>query len=685
MKIFRKITFLIAIQLALFISVYSLQKWPFEPQNSPPPISITFGDYNNKQFHLGVDIPKNKNTPIKSVKSGYVLCFLPDPGGDMGTIIIGDETHKSGCREGFKYDHIMKTPPDLRKLDAKVDEGEIIGLVADFDPGGALDSFDHLHFAYDINGVKWRNPFSFYDSGFLPAQNVIINSENIYFMPDKAWNLHHYQAISGKKIIYGNVDIVVEAHTEINSDIRSGIYSLKYEISNPPPNSSIVPEKTLVKFDELISKDDKYKLIYSETPSDFFHGHYIVTNCGTNEPTSTDPLINVIENAWFTKVRSEVDDSNGGIQSSQNAKINTNAKYKDGEYTIEIEGEAYRNITMQQTKKVIVDNFRPYVEKVLIREINNEKILYERNWEFDGQYLNSETPTIDWGLKNGKYLIEILFSEPVSDAKLELEEYGLIDLTSKESTNEKIKWEGKVTINLDDSCYDEKMEISAIDLAGNLNLRISSDDHKITPTDNLVRDSVGIMQGTGGIDELHKFKVDTIPPTIEEDEKRFPVSKIKGEHSKKFTINDSEIGSGIYDPDKENDTIRMLSSFVNGAFIYLEENVDPSFPLNSLEKVDFIPGIKLINEESTFPYKVTLEVPCTNNNEELKDKVCALKGNPKRYYFYTYATDLAGNKTEQHPYYNDPTRSLRNTLFEKAISKSSGGASGYFYDPSGGS
>ncbi|MCK4668359.1 hypothetical protein KAU33_16520, partial [Candidatus Dependentiae bacterium] len=177
--------------------------------------------------------------------------------------------------------------------------------------------------------------------------------------------------------------------------------------------------------------------------------------------------------------------------------------------------------------------------------------------------------------------------------------------------------------------------------------------------------------------------IDRTPPTI--DKKKFPISNVQGIHSEVFTVDDKKSGSGLYDPDNQESIERLLNPLVNSAFIYRVKNSAPTFPIKESElvNIDIIKDISI--EEKHSPYMVSFKVQYVVNREEMDNNNCAPPGNPPRYYEYTYATDLAGNKTKQHPYYNDPTRSLRNTLFDKAISKTASGASWYSYEPSGGS
>ena len=166
----RNILKLLLVVLLLIIPVsknFAQLYWPIEPQyrTTPPPIGKTIGDWNVPEFHEAIDIPASIGTRVFSINAGYVWYLVPPTGHD-GEISIGD----INTFEAWRYRHITDIPDPIVTAYTEWDEGGRqglpsyveanieIGRVADFAPGhSVLDTFDHLHFEYNINNTQWRS------------------------------------------------------------------------------------------------------------------------------------------------------------------------------------------------------------------------------------------------------------------------------------------------------------------------------------------------------------------------------------------------------------------------------------------------------------------------------------------------------------------------------------------------
>jgi hypothetical protein len=202
---------------------------------------------------------------------------------------------------------------------------------------------------------------------------------------------------------------------------------------------------------------------------------------------------------FFKKRWNSIDDGSGG-----QAKLNEHAKWVDRKYNIKIEAVDIAEHKSIKEEEIILDNFRPYVQKVIIGDN------YSREWLFDGTNLNSPAPTKNIPLDFGTYPITITFSEPVTSTTLKINTFdNPITLSSSDPADDQKTWTGVITIPDKDESHDGErtMTISATDLAGNKTLILTPDKSQINPATELTRDANGAMQGAGGEDVLHKFKI----------------------------------------------------------------------------------------------------------------------------------------------------------------------------------
>lgn len=339
-------------------------KWPFVPQTTAPGIIKLPGDWN-LQYHEGVDIPKEKGTNVLAVKHGYVIDPFVSPTPYLHHLLIADA---ADATTGWVYLHLSFDVARFT-VNAEVNEGDIIGQVADF-PAPAPD---HLHFSRWNSDVDNRftgvHPFSQYQPAERPAQQLVLPPDKIFLVENGRFDTTRFSLVGGKPVIYGDVDIVAEAHTTVAGTLGAGVYLIGHSISSPPGVAS-VSLRTLVNFETVPSNlFEQFELVYAlayDPPSTHLRGHYIVTNCGT---LAANGVSNVISKSWQTRVSLTVNDDDshiidtGGSGGDPAAPTNATAKYKEGGYTINIHTATYGfTQTLTTPKEVILDNFTPVLQ-----------------------------------------------------------------------------------------------------------------------------------------------------------------------------------------------------------------------------------------------------------------------------------------------------------------------------------
>lgn len=265
-------------------------QWPFDPPDTAPPIGTLMGDYDSGDsmglnLHRGIDMPKTVYTTVLAVEGGCVRVIDRRQGAadeQVGAIFIFPHTTDciwDGTSESWGYSHVINAF-DLKDKDV-VSAGQPIGKVANFAPNRTLDAYDHLHMGRVTGTLDEHpiNPLRFFEDR-LPLQDPILDPNRIYFVRDQSFDASGFQTLNSRKVIFGDVDIVAEAHTKVINDTRPGVYAISYSVLQPPPGGSTIPERILARFNEITfqSSVSKAPRVYELTQSTDFQGHYVVTN-----------------------------------------------------------------------------------------------------------------------------------------------------------------------------------------------------------------------------------------------------------------------------------------------------------------------------------------------------------------------------------------------------------------------
>jgi|GEM_PF-1590479 len=367
--------------------------WPISPFSGPHPINATLGEFREPygtsldyHFHSGVDIEVSHNTPVYSL----ILGIVKERGSE--SIRIGH----------YRYVHIT---PSVNKGDTVEAFVDTIGLVLDFgNPGTAGD---HLHFEEYSGGTK-LNPLASLD-------NYTDDGVPAVWKPT-FW--HQRYDISGNAVndslensnIWGCVDIKAEAKdSQSNGSGRVGMYRMGYAVQDEEGKVYLYEEN--IEFEKIVGTIrnlNGVQYIYDIPHCNNSLYFYWVTNrfvYATN---------NAEDRYWNTKLKK------GQVWNGADARINAEAEYPDGRYIVwafgkDIKGNGgdFSNLVGADTSVIILDNFVPYVESVMIEQGNNRYIAYWPSTPLDDNNLGELIVEEDGNFKPGEgiLVITLVFSE----------------------------------------------------------------------------------------------------------------------------------------------------------------------------------------------------------------------------------------------------------------------------------
>ncbi len=175
----------------------------------------------------------------------------------------------------------------------------------------------------------------------------------------------------------------------------------------------------------------------------------------------------------------------------------------------------------------ILDNFRPYVESVVVKDLQGN-VKYSRGWKFEDGVLVSTWPETDDALLPGtEYAAIITFSEFVDFSWMQIGPTGprYYPIATDIPALKKTVYSGNFLVQ-PGAQRDELRPfiIFGRDLGRNDALQLdpgkragdgsSGRERTIDPLHELVRDDGGLMRGAGGEDRFHPLRIDAAPPEI---------------------------------------------------------------------------------------------------------------------------------------------------------------------------
>jgi|LGVD01.1.fsa_nt_gb Tol biopolymer transport system component len=339
---------------SLCASVAVAIPWPIPPMNEVHSLSGTYGDVrgtsSDLQFHMAVDMPASAGTEVYCIKSGYIIAV--DGNIPPEWIQIGDTKTST---KGWSYSHMTNIPAKYLVVGTKVNYGDCIGEVMDFD---ISTNDDHLDFRLDSKDCTkaFVNPVEVLNPSPPEGETPVVDTISFRRQEEEAW---FTRRVDGQVVIDDEVDIIARAYNhmgEIPSDFSSyspGIYKIEYKVTG----YRNIPALVLTTFTGTLKIFDADKIYDNDkTVGSSWYGYpgieefyYTVTNTNYEKGQY-----------WYTKSKSAGTLGNG--VGGGTAKTNKDAYFKDGEYTVKVKGDGWHGDTGEKTVKVLVDNFHPTVE-----------------------------------------------------------------------------------------------------------------------------------------------------------------------------------------------------------------------------------------------------------------------------------------------------------------------------------
>jgi|GEM_PF-4920386 len=500
------------------------QIWPVKNNNFC--VTQNFCD-TYSGFHDGIDIHDYNINTHSYVDSSVVVAVRNGTVKFVGDVQVGNavviETANKECDIYLHLDSVKREVV----VGKQVKQGDTIAV------GLCGDGGPHLHFCRTTHyfphpthpgltpdRTNTLNPFFLFGKDFDPQKNPprLIDTDNngkVLFINQA--NRVICTDIQNPKI-YGNVDIAAETHdVQIPDNWYNDPQFDYYHIPQIPMGigyqvSCVSHQNSNIDFPYQLCKfDDKwfpqggmlrfFELVYFGSP--YFHTqnpsqYFTVTNT-----RGTDGSVANVDSSQFWRTRAKI---NTGTQpngsDAQMARHNGEAKFRDGNYRVHIVMEDLIHKVDDSTTQVIVDNFPPYVKKVVVQKENNQTV-YSRNWLCTNGTMSFPAATTNGAINTGEdFFIEITTSEPMN----------ILSFTFKEISNQPT-----LKLNQGDTLF--RFSVPKTTYAGVCTMKISGKDK----ADNLlfkngttmpVRNENGIFSPFStqsfGIEERYNFIISNV-------------------------------------------------------------------------------------------------------------------------------------------------------------------------------
>lgn len=464
----KRIPLLFAYLLLLFAAISSGDTifWPVGSagtQSSTRTLFNNFGNYHVGwdtlttpdlccNFHMGIDIlPYNGNREVRACKEGYIysidVFFIPENGDSQYVAVVVD--NYSTSLYGWSYQHI-NNPVDFDTTGTyQWNLGNLISVNDLLSEMDTLPTRNHMHLSWsprayssavgsEVNPLDslvnayagidwiWNRTFQGYPVGY----------DTLMCIPD--WGYQSHQLWPSNIVdfnnlrlplnsIYGNIDLLYGYCLE-------AIGMVGVDADAMPVN----PERMKWSLYELggpvTARFTRYVVDFSgpmgRTPEDSirYRQHYFrlnpfsqaglawngwiscITNCSDTASTWIQPGIeNIQENCW---------ESNLHQSGSGPSTIPENALYPDGPYSVEITSYAHSGDIHEYLKQIVLDNYAPSVNSVVVYQKTPYKPLYSAFWQTlqgsEFRMLTSETTGYLSDSLPCNLGVEVSFTEPMN-------------------------------------------------------------------------------------------------------------------------------------------------------------------------------------------------------------------------------------------------------------------------------
>ena len=469
-------------------------------------------------FHDGVDI-SGAGKRVDASRGGRVAQVTP---ASCGRVRI-DIDVGGGSDENDYYAHIDYDQVGLLAGYNAV-PGDELGSVVTACPKWFFTSQEalHLHFGSKVfNSLdRFADGLDRDPQGAAPevadidadgADLLVVDESDPATIRDPAW---------------GGVDLIVDAYDDMfaGTNLMVAPFSLAYWIDGPAGNDvggSSSPY-VLLEFDFSIytcgiSHDDLAPAVYKPKPADLggidtwqTYLSWVLTN--TKGATGTRGSVDATQ-FWRTDARMGTITAPNGSD-AQVARDVQEAAFPDGSYVLHVLlrdlGSAAPH---DHTRTILVDNFRPYVRKVVVR--SGTETVYQAEWNWNGvSEILVATPSalddaiLDDAGRTQDLSFAVEFSEPMASASLSISPLGeTVALSAADPTDARI-WGGSLgAAAISDGGADDGQHALAIegaDLTGNCLYGITS----WSTSDPAKRSAPGTMCTGSSTDTIHAFRID---------------------------------------------------------------------------------------------------------------------------------------------------------------------------------
>ncbi|GAA0893130.1 hypothetical protein GCM10009122_28090 [Fulvivirga kasyanovii] len=451
---------------------------------------------------------------------------------EPGTYNIDVESANYNSRISFNnviYWHVL---PDAGLTDgSEVSENDLIGV---YDAGAA-----HVHMQPtldEINGVEN------YITGKLP--NAIDNTnpeiQNIYFYSNghtirEASTQLSQNIITGNKsyyLLYDKIDMIVATDDE-----RIGPDGNDYAAGAGNIGVNRLGYEVLDNNNQSLTNGFDITLDFSTLPS-----HYSAQYVFSNQTTVSDPYYvltsalleneaaGIADRFWNTRLRvGQTEDWDLSNRGNRDARSIKEAEFPDDTYTArfrvwDLDGDGADNGNPSEIEEVpvLIDNFRPYIERVEVAtQFGNLPITkYEGEWEqnatsgrLDFSELNEGTISPFYDIKVTVTASEPLRYDGVDNPVLQIDGISNPDLTAVSADRKQFTFTiPAYTIAAGDVPEEKTLSLTGRDLAGNALVAFDSEDSDVSYTAIPPRNADGTWPTAGiipsGTDTRHSIIID---------------------------------------------------------------------------------------------------------------------------------------------------------------------------------
>ncbi len=481
---------IIFIFILLLSSAYAQLPWPVFPTSQQPHITGTVGEFrgsvSSPRFHQGVDITNGSDLRVFAIEAGSVTA-----------------TGGSGCN---KYIDIQSANGTIRYY--HIDATVFSGNVAAGQQIGSMTSTTgcavHVH-VQRMGQNLLQNGFAPFDDHTPPTIYAWSVRENGHSLSRAAARHTQNSLVDGlsHRVIGHKVDLVLNADDSRLDPLgmSPGVgavapFKLAYQILDIGGNSI---------GDSLVCNID-----FSNPPLDAHAGQVFGTSSTSSNynwiltaHTSVAPA----DRYWNTAIRiGERED--WANNSALDAAINEEARYPEGQYLIRFSARdvnflsdslpgSYNEVTLDVP--VVIDNFRPYVQKVVFQQTNGQTD--STDWLWDGTSLSFRSDTLNLD-KYANLSILVHCSEPMKQLSLEIPAIAFQqNITTPVPFSNRRIWAFQLDstdLKASTACK-HQLHLSGLDYADN--------ELEMNPANLAIRQSASSWSpgATPGKDKLHSF------------------------------------------------------------------------------------------------------------------------------------------------------------------------------------